>query len=79
MFYAQGQYEHIITTLLPLCHSLDTAGRPTADTNQQLSLLARAYANQGQLTEVQNWCEKALRADQFNANLHYLLATVLLE
>ncbi|NOT58183.1 MAG: chemotaxis protein CheR, partial [Deltaproteobacteria bacterium] len=77
--YEQGQYEHVITALLPLCRALDMAGAPTADTIQQLTLLARAYANQGQLVEAQTWCEKALRADQFNPSLHYLLATVLLE
>jgi chemotaxis protein methyltransferase CheR len=79
MFYEQGQYEQVVATLLPLCRSLDTAARPTADTNQYLTLLARSYANQGQLSEARNWCEQALRADQFNPSLHYLLATVLLE
>ncbi len=79
MFYEQGQYEQVVATLLPLCRSLDTAVRPTADTNQQLTLLARAYANQGQLAEAQNWCEQALRSDQFNPSLYYLLATILLE
>lgn len=77
--YEQGQYEHVITVLLPLCRALDPAARPTEDSNLQRTLLARAYANQGQLAEAQTWCEQALRADQFNPSLHYLLATVLLE
>ncbi|MSQ48734.1 MAG: tetratricopeptide repeat protein [Deltaproteobacteria bacterium] len=77
--YELGKYEYVVATLLPLCRSLDTEARPTADTNQPFTLLARAYANHGQLAEARSWCEKALRVDQFNPSLHYLLATVLLE
>lgn len=77
--YEQGKYEHVITVLLPLCRALEPAACPTEDSNLQRTLLARAYANQGQLAEAQTWCEQALRADQFNPSLHYLLATVLLE
>jgi len=41
-------------------------------------LLARAYANQGQLCEAREWCERALAVSKFEAELYYLYATVLL-
>ena len=44
-----------------------------------LTLLARAYANQGQLAEARTWCEEASAADKFNPGLHYLQSTILLE
>jgi chemotaxis protein methyltransferase CheR len=78
-FYAQGQYEHVVTTLLPLCSSEDKAIRPKTIESQTLLLLARAYANQGRLSDAQVWCEKAITNDRFNSSLHYLLATILLE
>jgi chemotaxis protein methyltransferase CheR len=46
---------------------------------QALALLARAYANQGQLSEAQQWCERALAANKLDPGLHYLRATILLE
>lgn len=42
-------------------------------------LLARAYANQGQLDLAAEWCEKAIAADNLNPMRHYLLATILQE
>ena len=40
--YAQGQYEHVVTILLPLCSPEGKAIRPKAIDNQTLLLLARA-------------------------------------
>lgn len=77
--YAQGQYEHVVMTLLPLCSPGDKATRPETTDSQTLMLLARAYANQGRLSDAQAWCEKAIPNDRFNSSLHYLLATILLE
>ncbi|MBI5453741.1 MAG: tetratricopeptide repeat protein [Deltaproteobacteria bacterium] len=42
-------------------------------------LLARAYANQGQLDLAAEWCEKAIAADNLDPMRHYLLATILQE
>jgi chemotaxis protein methyltransferase CheR len=44
-----------------------------------MALLARAHANQGQLTEAQAWCEQALAVNKFDPGLYYLHATILLE
>jgi chemotaxis protein methyltransferase CheR len=44
-----------------------------------MALLARTYANQGQLAAAREWVEKAIAADKINASLHYLHATILQE
>jgi chemotaxis protein methyltransferase CheR len=44
-----------------------------------LSLLARAYANQGKLTEALEWTGRAIAADKVNAAHYYLRATIFLE
>jgi len=43
------------------------------------SRMARSCANQGQLREALEWCEKAIAADKMNPSHHYLLATILQE
>jgi chemotaxis protein methyltransferase CheR len=42
-------------------------------------LLARVYANQGNLTAAITWCEKAIASDKMIACAHYLRATILQE
>ena len=43
------------------------------------ALLARAYANLGNLAEARRWVEKALAADKLNSSLHYLRALIVQE
>jgi chemotaxis protein methyltransferase CheR len=42
-------------------------------------LLARAYANAGELAKALAWCENAVASEKLNAQVHYLMATVLQE
>ena len=44
-----------------------------------MTLLARVYANQGNLAEALLWCERALATDKLNPLCHYLLAVILQE
>ncbi len=44
-----------------------------------ISLLAKAYANQGRLDDAISWCKKAISVDTVNAGHYYLLATILQE
>jgi len=43
---------------------------------KEMALLAKAYANQRNLGNAKQWCEKAIQADQFNAKHYYLLSTI---
>jgi chemotaxis protein methyltransferase CheR len=51
----------------------------TDPTPAQIALLAREYANQGNLRLARVWCEKAIAADKGNAGFHYLRAMILQE
>jgi chemotaxis protein methyltransferase CheR len=42
-------------------------------------LLARIYANLGELGQARQWAERALAADKISAGVHYLLALILQE
>lgn len=44
-----------------------------------MGLLARVYANLGQLVQALEWCEKAIAADKLNTGCHYLRAIILQE
>jgi chemotaxis protein methyltransferase CheR len=69
--YRQGCYPELIDTLL----SLDQAAlQPAA-----LSLLARAFANQGKLRDALVWCQRWIAADKLDAGAHYLHGTILME
>lgn len=67
--YRLGRYEDASATLRALCAA--NGGPPAA-----LALLARSYANQGDLAPAREWTGKAITADKLNAGLHYLLATI---
>jgi chemotaxis protein methyltransferase CheR len=43
------------------------------------TLMARAYANLGNLAEARRWLEKSLAADKANSSLHYLRAVIVQE
>jgi chemotaxis protein methyltransferase CheR len=46
---------------------------------QRATLLARIYANLGELAEAREWAERAVAADRTNAVSHYLRAVILQE
>lgn len=71
MLYENGRYAEVVEKIGSLA-SLDH------DTKAK-TLLARAYANQGILTEALEWCEKAIATDNLNPGCHYLRATILQE
>lgn len=66
--YQQGRYTEAAEKLAS-----------SQDDNKSIALLARAYANQGKLTDALEWCEKAVVTDKLNPGFHYLRATILQE
>ena len=46
---------------------------------ETFTLLARAYANLGNLAEARRWVEKALAAEKLNSSLHYMRAVIVHE
>jgi chemotaxis protein methyltransferase CheR len=79
-FYARGQYAAVVETLQVIPWEERSGGLFSSPSREQvMALLARAHANQGQLTEAQAWCEQALAVNKFDPGLYYLHATILLE
>ncbi len=72
-FYQHSQYAEASEILLA---SLDLDRPHAAET---LSLLTRALANQGKLTEALAWCNRWVAADKLNPSGHYLRAVVFQE
>jgi chemotaxis protein methyltransferase CheR len=66
--FSQGHYAEAVATLLPAGHG------PRA-----LSVLARAYANQGKLTEALAWTVRWIDADRVEPAAYYLHAMILQE
>jgi chemotaxis protein methyltransferase CheR len=70
--YQRGNYEDAVLIAVGLIT------QNANDANAML-LLARIYANQGNLTAAITWCEKAIASDNMTACAHYLRATILQE
>jgi chemotaxis protein methyltransferase CheR len=70
--YAQGCYAEAAEQLAERC-------RRQHATAADMALLARVYANWGQLAAARAWIEKAIAADKITASFHYLHATILQE
>jgi chemotaxis protein methyltransferase CheR len=73
LLFQQGCYAEAADTLLA---SLLPRAAPEPE---PFSLLARALANQGRLTEALEWCDRWVAADKLDASGHYLQAMVLQE
>lgn len=74
--YNQGRYADVTAKVPATISGLSSGNRDVAGF---AALLARAYANQGFLSEAQLWCSKATMGDKLNPRHHYLFATILQE
>lgn len=72
LLYEQGRYAEAADTLVA------SLGRHAPDP-QAFSLLTRALANQGKLSDAMAWCDRWIAADKLDPAGHYLRAVVLLE
>jgi chemotaxis protein methyltransferase CheR len=70
--YEGGEYETVITRM----HQ--TLSKSAADP-KIMTLLAKAYANQGKLNDAIVWCEKAISVEKLNPKFHHLRAVILQE
>jgi len=70
--HEQGRYEEV-ERMIPALLSGD------GNHASAMLLLARAYANQGNLAAALVWCDKAIATDKMAARAYYLRATILQE
>jgi len=78
-FYQQGSYLETASLLEKTLSNGAGANLGSDQRDRSMTLLARAYANQGKLTEALNWCRTAISSDKLNAAAYYLLASILQE
>jgi len=72
--FSEGRYAEAVDTLLPAFASSAIGRGPRA-----FSLMARAYANQGKLTEALQWTSRWIDADRIEPAAYYLHAMILQE
>ncbi len=72
--FEQGLYAEAVEHLL-----VEVGSNGFKQSGTAMSLLTRAYANQGKLVDALLWSEKAVTADKLNAEYHHLHATILQE
>jgi len=77
--YELGRYEEAIRILEEALSQRASGASPASCTSRPMALLARAYANQGDLTKAESWCREAIPGDKFNPGLRYLLAVIMKE
>ncbi len=71
--YLLGRYEDILNKVV----SGDRASyQVQIDDPRTLALLARAFANTGNLDQAEQCCQEALKRDRTNPSYYYLLATI---
>lgn len=70
--FERGHYTETAESL----HELLSRDQCDADA---MTLLARTYANKGDLAKAALWCEKAIATDKLNPSFHYLLSTIMAE
>jgi chemotaxis protein methyltransferase CheR len=71
-FFEQGLYTEAVQKLKSNLEHCQAAP-------ETFALLARAYANLGNLAEARRWVEKALAAEKLNSSLHYMRAVIVHE
>ncbi|MBN2103862.1 chemotaxis protein CheR [bacterium] len=70
--YNQGNYIKTIDLILGSIVQCESYPK-------MMTLLAKAYANRGELNHALTWCEKALKEDKLNPAFHHLHAVILQE
>jgi len=69
VLYRQGRYPEAVDKLTVRLSDMPQDSRA-------MELMARALANQGQLTEAASWCENAINHNKLDAACYYLLAAI---
>ena len=77
MDYDRGDYDQAINRLLTILSENQSRDNAFLMNTESMILLAKAYANIGELVHARAWCEKAIETEKLNPEIYYLLATLL--
>lgn len=76
--YSLGRYAEAVEAMNPTATPPESRERGGLDA-KAMSLMARAHANQGRLSDALSWCRQAVAFDRTRPEFQYLLATILQE
>lgn len=74
--YRQMKYKEVIAKLLKFLMQHKKNSVEFKQSQKEIHLLIRTYANQGDLSKALEWCEEALQIDKLDPELHYIHATI---
>lgn len=75
--YEKGDYTSAAFQLKRLMEKNSTLSTAFLMTTEAMMLLARSYANLGQVETARYWCERAIASEKLNPEIHFLQATIL--
>lgn len=74
--YNRGAYAQSMETLLTIVSQGANNNNSFLMKTESMILLAKSYANIGELEQARNWCEKAIASEKLNPEIYYLLSTI---
>lgn len=77
--YQGGRYEEAVALLQTIFSEKGYGEYPWEADGSVSALMARVLANQGNLEQAVQWCEKAIAENKINPDYYFLLAMILLE
>jgi chemotaxis protein methyltransferase CheR len=75
--YNHGEYFRATEKLLTLFSENHNSSPGFLMKTESMILIAKAYANMGDLEPARAWCEKAIATEKLNPEIYYLLSTIL--
>jgi chemotaxis protein methyltransferase CheR len=74
--YDRGAYSHSVKKLLDIVSQGQNNNNTFLMKTESMILLAKSYANIGDLDQAKIWCEKAIESEKLNPEIYYLLSTI---
>jgi len=77
--YQGGRYDEAVALLQTILAEKRYGEHQVKTNGSVFALMARVFANQGNLEQAVKWCEKAISANKINPDYYFLHAMILLE
>ncbi len=74
--YNRGNYLQAVNKLLTIVSTGQNNNHSFLMKTESMILLAKSYANIGELESARIWCEKAIDAEKLNPEIYYFLSTI---
>ncbi|MBC2713879.1 MAG: hypothetical protein HF978_01060 [Desulfobacteraceae bacterium] len=74
--YNRGDYLQSVKKLLTIISKGKNNNNSFLMKTESMILLAKSYANIGELAQAKTWCEKAINTEKLNPEIYYLLSTI---